>query len=237
MFERQRTTIALVKGMVILLLECILALFLYGFQVRNCNSANQQNSDDALQAAHYTFHILVHLCRGAEHTTECVWTLRVSFLFWGRWEQHRMLRTGACLSALPGTCPPIFYLLIVSAAGNIPPKNASDIFPSLGISEAMLPKFVGVIASDIASDASDDRSEFTQAHTRSIASKMLWHIAWNWQELCILNCLLNPKEIARVFVKKSPSDQSYTLTISPHRTWFHCLTGGLMLLAHGALRR
>ena len=68
------------------------------------------------------------------------------------------------------------------------------------------------------SDASDDRSEFTQAHTRSIASKMLCHIAWNWQELCIPNCLLNPKEIPRVFVKKSPSDQLYTLTISPNRT-------------------
>ena len=68
--------------------------------------------------------------------------------------------------------PSDLYRLIVSAAGNIPPKNASDIFPSLGISEARLPKLVGVIASD-------DRSEFTQAHTRSIASKMLWHIAWN----------------------------------------------------------
>ena len=91
--------------------------------------------------------------------------------------------------------PSDLYRLIVSAAGNIPPKNASDIFPSLGISEARLPKLVGVIASD-------DRSEFTQAQTRSIASKMLWHIAWNCQELCIPNCLLNPKEIPRVFEKK-----------------------------------
>ena len=70
--------------------------------------------------------------------------------------------------------PSDLYRLIVSAAGNIPPKNASDIFPSLGISEARLPTLVGVIASI----ASDDRSEFTQAHTRSIASKMLWHIAY-----------------------------------------------------------
>ena len=107
--------------------------------------------------------------------------------------------------------PSDLYRLIVSAAGNIPPKNASDIFPSLGISEARLPKLVGVFASD-------DRSEFTQAHTRSVASKMLCHIAWNWQELCIPNCSLNPKEIPRVFVKKSPSDELYTLTISPHRT-------------------
>ena len=85
--------------------------------------------------------------------------------------------------------------------------------------EARLPKLVGVIASDVGSNASDDRSEFTQAHTRSIASKMLWHIAWNCQELCIPNCLLNPKEIPRVFVKKkSPSDQLYTLNISPQRT-------------------
>ena len=98
--------------------------------------------------------------------------------------------------------PSDLYRLIVSAAGNIPPKNASDIFPSLGISEARLPKLVGVIASDVGSNASDDRSEFTQAHTRSIASKMLWHIAWNHQELCIPICLLNPKEIPRVFVKK-----------------------------------
>ena len=82
--------------------------------------------------------------------------------------------------------PSDLYRLIVSAARNIPPKNASDIFPSLGISEARLPKSVGVIASD-------DRSESTQAQTRSIASKMLWHIAWNCEELCIPNCLLNPK--------------------------------------------
>ena len=113
--------------------------------------------------------------------------------------------------------PSDLYRLIVSAAGNIPPKNASDIFPFLGISEARLPKLVGVIASDVGSNATDDRSEFTQAHTRSIPSKMLWHIAWNSQELCIPNCLLNPKEIPRVFVKKSPSDQLYTLNISPHR--------------------
>ena len=97
--------------------------------------------------------------------------------------------------------PSDLYRPIVSAAGNIPPKN-SDIFPSLGIPEARLPKLVGVIASDVGSNASDDRSEFTQAHTRSIASKILWHIAWNCQELCIPNCLLNPKEIPRVFVQK-----------------------------------
>ena len=103
--------------------------------------------------------------------------------------------------------PSDLYTLIVSAAGNIRPKNASDIFSSLGISEARLPKLVGVISSDVGSNASDDRSEFTQAHTRGIASKMLWHIAWNCQELCIPNCLLNPNEIPRVFVKKkSPSD-------------------------------
>ena len=41
--------------------------------------------------------------------------------------------------------PSDLYRLIVSAAGNIPPKNASDIFPSRGISEARLPKLVGVI--------------------------------------------------------------------------------------------
>ena len=114
--------------------------------------------------------------------------------------------------------PSDLYRSIVSDAGNVPPKNASDIFPSLGISEAMLPKLVGVIASDVGSNASDDLSEFTQAHTRSIASKMLSHIAWNCQELCIPNCLLNPKEIRRVFVKKSPSGQLYTLNISPQRT-------------------
>ena len=93
------------------------------------------------------------------------------------------------------------YRLIASAAGNIPSKNASDIFSSLGISEARLPKLVGVIAYDVRSNASDDRSEFTQAHTRSIASKMPWHLAWNCQELCIPKCLLNPKEIPMVFVK------------------------------------
>ena len=103
------------------------------------------------------------------------------------------------------------YRLIVSAAGNIPPKNASDIFPSLGISEARLPKLVGVIASDVGINASNDRSEFTQAHTRSIASKLLWHIAWNCQELSIPNCLLNPKEIPRVFAKKSPSNRQWCL--------------------------
>ena len=85
MSERQRTTI--VKGIVVVLLEYIPALFLCGFLVRNCNRANQQNSDDALHAAHYGFHILVHLCWGAKHTTEYVRTLGVSFLFWGRWEQ------------------------------------------------------------------------------------------------------------------------------------------------------
>ena len=90
MSERQRTTIALVKGMVVLLLEYIPALFLCGFLVRNCNLANQQNSDDALQAAHYAFHILVYVCWGAEHTTEYVRTLGVSFLFWvGGNRQHQ----------------------------------------------------------------------------------------------------------------------------------------------------
>ena len=106
--------------------------------------------------------------------------------------------------------PSDLYRLIVSAAGNIPPTNASDIFPSLGISEARLPKLVGVIASDVGSNASDDLSEFTQAHTRSIASKMLWHIAWNCQELCIPICLLNPKEIPMIFVKKSHHPTNYT---------------------------
>ena len=94
--------------------------------------------------------------------------------------------------------PSDLYRVIVSAAGNIPPKNASDIFLSLGISEARLPKLVGVMAPHVGSNASDHRSEFTQAQTRSIASKMLWHIAWTGQELCIHNCLLNPKEIPRV---------------------------------------
>ena len=78
---------ALFKGMVVLLLDYIPAVFLCGFLVCNCNWANQQNSDDALQAAHYAFHILVHLCWGAEHTTQYVRTLGVSFLFWGWWEQ------------------------------------------------------------------------------------------------------------------------------------------------------
>ena len=114
--------------------------------------------------------------------------------------------------------PSDLYRLIVSAARNIPPKNTSDIFSSLEISEAGLPKLVAVIASDVGSNACDDRSEFTQAHTRSIASKMLWHIAWDCRDLCIPNRLLNPKEIPRVFVKKSLSDQLYTLNISPHRT-------------------
>ena len=107
--------------------------------------------------------------------------------------------------------PSDLYGSIVSAAGNIPPKKASDIFPSLGISEARLPKLVGVIASDVGSNAPDDRSEFTQTHTRSIACKILWHIDWNRQELCIPNCLLNPKEIPRVLVKKSPSNKQWCL--------------------------
>ena len=89
MSERPQTTIALVKGTVVLLR----ALFLSGFSVRNCNWANQQNSDDALQAAHYAFHILVHLCWAVEHTTEYVRTRWVSFLFWGRWDQ-----------TIPGKC-------------------------------------------------------------------------------------------------------------------------------------
>ena len=67
--------------------------------------------------------------------------------------------------------PSNLHRLIVSGAGNIPSKNASDIFPSRAISEAGLPKFVWVIDSDVGSNASDGRSEFTQAHTRSIASK------------------------------------------------------------------
>ena len=87
MSERQRTTIALVKGMVVLLIEYISPLVLCGFLVRNCNWANQQNSNDALQAGHYEFHILVHLCWGVEHTMEYVRTLGVSFLFWGWWAQ------------------------------------------------------------------------------------------------------------------------------------------------------
>ena len=48
MSERHRTTIALVKGMVVLLLEYIPAQFLCGFRVRNCNWANQHHSIDAL---------------------------------------------------------------------------------------------------------------------------------------------------------------------------------------------
>ena len=75
MFERQRTTIALVKGMVVLLLEYIPVLLLCVFLVRSCNWANQQNSDDALQAAL------------SMHTMEYVRTPGVSFLFWGWWEQ------------------------------------------------------------------------------------------------------------------------------------------------------
>ena len=39
------------------------------------------------------FHILVRLCSGADHTTEYGRTLRVSFLFWGRWEK-----------TMPGKC-------------------------------------------------------------------------------------------------------------------------------------
>ena len=97
--------------------------------------------------------------------------------------------------------PSDLYRLILSDAGYIPPKKASDVSPSLGISEARLPKLVGVVACDVGSNASNDRSEFTQAHTRSITSKMLWHIAWNCQELCIPNCLLDAEEIPRVFVK------------------------------------
>ena len=63
--------------------------------------------------------------------------------------------------------PSDLYRLIVSAAGNIPPKNASDIFPSPGISEGRLPKLVELIASDVGSNASDNHSEFTQAHTQT----------------------------------------------------------------------
>ena len=62
MSQRQRTTIALVKNMDVLPLECLLALFLCGLLVRNCNSANQEISNDALHVAYYAFHILVHLC-------------------------------------------------------------------------------------------------------------------------------------------------------------------------------
>ena len=64
MSERQRSTIALVKGMVVLLMEHIPAIFLCRFLIRNDNWANQQNSDDALQAAHHVFHILVHVGLG-----------------------------------------------------------------------------------------------------------------------------------------------------------------------------
>ena len=40
-----------------------------------------------MQAAYYVFHSLVHMCWGAEHNKEYVWTLGVSFLFLGRWER------------------------------------------------------------------------------------------------------------------------------------------------------
>ena len=91
MSERRRT----VKGMVVLVMEYIRALIVCGFLVCKCHCANQHISDDALQAAHYAFHILVHLCWGAEHTTEYVRTLGVSFLSWGRWEQTTL---GKCHS-------------------------------------------------------------------------------------------------------------------------------------------
>ena len=45
MCERQRATIVLVKGMVVVLLEYIPALFLRGFLVRSPNLANQPNSE------------------------------------------------------------------------------------------------------------------------------------------------------------------------------------------------
>ena len=60
MSERQRSTIALVKGRVVLLLEYTLAVFLCGSLVRNCSWANQQNSDDALQAARETGCLVHH---------------------------------------------------------------------------------------------------------------------------------------------------------------------------------
>ena len=91
MFERQKTTVALVKGMVVLLLEYLPALFLYGFS--GSQPQMGKNSDDALQAAHYAFHILVHLRPGAEHTTEYVRTVGVVFLCWGQWER-----------TIPGKC-------------------------------------------------------------------------------------------------------------------------------------
>ena len=108
--------------------------------------------------------------------------------------QHRMLRTGACLSVLPGTCP--------LRCWEYSPQKRFRYFSIPRDFGSQAAKIGRVIASDVGSNASDDRSEFTQAHTRSIASKMLWHIAWNCQELCIPNCLLNSQEIPRVFVKK-----------------------------------
>ena len=54
-----------------------------------------------MQAAHYAFHILVHLCWGAEDTTEYVRTLGVSFLFWEQttlWKCHSE-EMGEALSA------------------------------------------------------------------------------------------------------------------------------------------
>ena len=103
--------------------------------------------------------------------------------------------------------PSDVYTLVFSAAGNISPKNASDIFPSLGISECSLPKLLVVHRFRRRKQYFRRFVGVTQAHTRSIASKMLWHIAWNCQQLCIPNCLLNPKEIPRVLVKKSPSER------------------------------
>ena len=99
MCKRQRTTIALLKGMVLLLLEYIAAPFLCGYLVRNCNYANQQNSEDALEAAHYAFHILVRLRWGTEHITQYVRTLVVSFWFLGGWEQTI---AGKCHSEVMG---------------------------------------------------------------------------------------------------------------------------------------
>ena len=122
--DRLRTTIALVKGMVVLLLEYIPSLFLCGFLVRNYNRANQQNSDDdALQAAHYALHILVHLYWGAEHTTEYVRTVGVSFLFWGRWEQ-----TIPGKSHCEETCEALFARLVEKLRLNPSSLSLDDCF-------------------------------------------------------------------------------------------------------------
>ena len=64
MSKRQRTTIALSKGWLYYSRSASLPYSSVVFLVRNCNWANQQISDDALQAGHYALHILVHCIGG-----------------------------------------------------------------------------------------------------------------------------------------------------------------------------